>query len=159
MFQSRLVCKLKQIILKEPILLEPGYTPLPRGQYNGKRILLAEDNELNSEIAVELLSSVNLEVETAKNGRIAVEMVGNHPEYYYDLVFMDKQMPVMDGCTAARSIRGLDMEYVKTLPIVAMTANAFADDVEKTRQTGMDGHLSKPIDTELLSQTLGKWLL
>lgn len=108
---------------------------------------------------MELLSSVNLEVETAKNGRIAVEMVGNHPEYYYDLVFMDKQMPVMDGCTAARSIRGLDMEYVKTLPIVAMTANAFADDVEKTRQAGMDGHLSKPIDTELLSQTLGKWLL
>lgn len=158
LFQSRLIYKLKQIILKESVTLMPGYAALPKGEYYGKRVLLAEDNELNSEIAVELLTSVKLEVETAENGQAAVEMVKNHPENYYDMIFMDMQMPVMDGCQAARVIRGLEMEYVKKLPIVAMTANAFADDVEKTRNAGMDGHLSKPIDMELLSQTLHKWL-
>lgn len=158
LFQSRLIYKLKQIILNEPIQFEPGFSSLPRGNYSGKRVLLAEDNELNSEIAVELLTCVGLEVETAFNGRIAADMVGSHPEGYYDLIFMDMQMPVMDGCQAARVIRRLDLEYVKRLPIVAMTANAFADDMEKTRQAGMDGHLSKPIDMELLSQTLDRWL-
>lgn len=158
LFQSRLIYKLKQIILNETVTLTPGYASLPIGQYHGKRILLVEDNELNSEIAVEFLTSVELEVETAKNGQIAVEMVKDHSEHYYDLIFMDMQMPVMDGCQAARAIRGLEMEYVKMLPIVAMTANAFADDMEKTRRAGMNGHLSKPIDMDLLSQTLNKWL-
>lgn len=158
LFQSRLVYKLKQVILKEPPQVPHDHTVLLNGQYDGKRILVAEDNELNCEIAVELLTSVNLVVETAENGSIAVDMVKSHPEHYYDLIFMDMQMPVMDGCQAASIIRSLDLAYVKKLPIVAMTANAFADDMEKTRQAGMDGHLSKPIDMELLSQTLDRWL-
>lgn len=158
LFQSRLIYKLKQVILKEPPQVPHDHTVLLNGQYDGKRILVAEDNELNCEIAVELLTSVNLVVETAENGSIAVDMVKSHPEHYYDLIFMDMQMPIMDGCQAASIIRSLDLAYVKKLPIVAMTANAFADDMEKTRQAGMDGHLSKPIDMELLSQTLDRWL-
>ncbi|MCD7992438.1 MAG: response regulator [Clostridia bacterium] len=159
LFQSRLIYKLKQVILKEPQQLPHEYTALPMRRYHGKRVLVVEDNELNSEIAVELLTSLNLEVETAENGSIAADMVRNHPEHYYDLIFMDMRMPVMDGCQATAVIRNLDLEYVKKLPIVAMTANAFADDMERTRQAGMDGHLSKPIDMELLAQTLDRWLL
>lgn len=159
LFQSRLIYKLKQLILKEPARAQQVFPSLPYGDYSQKRILLAEDNELNREIAEELLSSVNLTVESTENGWIAVEMVKSHPENYYDLIFMDMQMPVMDGCQAAREIRQLEKEGRKKIPIIAMTANAFADDIERTKQAGMDEHLSKPIDMELLSQTLARWLL
>lgn len=158
LFQSRLIYKLKQFVSGEKEELKQNNISLPEGQFEGKRVLLAEDNEINREIAVELLSSVQLETETAENGRIAVEMVKNSPEFYYDLVFMDMQMPVMDGCEATKNIRKLNRKDVKSLPIVAMTANAFAEDIDRAQQAGMNEHLAKPINMELLSQSLSRWL-
>ncbi len=113
---------------------------------------------MNREIAAEILSSTGITVEMAENGRIAVDMVKNSPEGTYDLIFMDMQMPVMDGCAATIEIRALPRNDVKTLPIIAMTANAFADDRQKTKAAGMNGHLAKPLDMEQLRQVLEKWL-
>lgn len=156
LFGSRLVFKLKQLMDGKSKMLEP--LPLLAGSYEDKRILLVEDNELNREIAVELLSSTGAAVDTAQNGKEAVAMVENALPGTYHLVFMDMQMPVMDGCTAAKEIRKLSREDVKSLPIIAMTANAFADDRKRTREAGMNGHLAKPVDMEQLGQILRKWL-
>ena len=125
--------------------------------YTGKRILLVEDNELNREIGVEILQMTGAEVETAENGKIAVEKVEASPEGLYDLVFMDIQMPVMNGYEATAAIRSLPGEKGK-LPIVAMTANAFAEDVQLAKNTGMNGHIAKPLDMNKLNDVLEKWL-
>ena len=159
LFQSRLIYKLKQFVSGEEEVYVQNHATMPTGHFAGKRILLVEDNELNREIASELLMAVEVSVDTAENGRVAVDMVIQSPEHYYDLIFMDMQMPVMDGCEATKCIRALDRADVKNLPIVAMTANAFADDVEKAIQAGMNEHLPKPIDIDLFSQTLSRWLL
>lgn len=156
LFHTSLVYKLKQFA--DDSIQESGPQQPLVGSYEGKRILLAEDNALNREIAVELLSYVGLVVDTAENGKEAVEMMEKAPPGAYDLIFMDMQMPVMDGCTAAIQIRALPREDVKTLPIVAMTANAFTDDRRKTREAGMNGHLAKPVDLEQLQQILERWL-
>ena len=95
----------------------------------------------------------------AENGSEAVDQFEASDPGSYFAIFMDMQMPVMDGCDAVRNIRGLNRKDVKRMPIIAMTANAFSDDVEKTKAAGMNEHLSKPIDMEVLSQTLAKWLL
>ena len=95
---------------------------------------------------------------SAKDGNIALDMMTSSPEGYYDLIFMDMQMPVMDGCTAAKAIRELPRKDVKRMPIIAMTANAFADDRQKTKEAGMNEHLAKPVDMEQLHQVLHKWL-
>ena len=107
---------------------------------------------------MEILSETGVAIDTAENGQIAVDMVKNTPTGTYDLIFMDIQMPVMDGCTAAKQIRALPREDTKTLPIIAMTANAFADDRQKTKDAGMNGHLAKPLDLEQLRRVLEKWL-
>lgn len=156
LFCSRLIYKLKQFV--EGGSPELSAQPLIQASYEGKHILLAEDNELNQEIVVEILSEAGATVDIAENGKQAVEMVERSPEAAYDLIFMDMQMPVMDGCTAAKCIRALPREDVRTMPIIAMTANAFADDKEKTKAAGMNGHLSKPIDMEQLRLVLHRWL-
>ena len=156
LFRSRLVYKLKQFTEGGVKIPEPQ--PLLSVSCAGKRILLVEDNALNREIAVELLSNVGAAVDTAENGREAVDRVADSRAGTYDLIFMDMQMPVMDGCTAAMEIRALPREDVKRLPIIAMTANAFADDRQKTKEAGMDGHLAKPVDLEQLQQVLHHWL-
>lgn len=97
-------------------------------------------------------------VEHAENGQLGVEMFEQSDLYYYDAVLMDIRMPVMDGIEAARRIRSLDRVDVESVPIIAMTANAFADDVRQTKEVGMNAHLSKPIQTEVLYETLGKLL-
>ena len=130
---------------------------LSEADYTGKRILLVEDNELNREIAVEILQMTGAEVETAENGKIAVEKVEASPEGLYDLVFMDIQMPVMNGYEATAAIRSLPGEQGK-LPIVAMTANAFAEDVQLAKNTGMNGHIAKPLDMNKLNDVLESWL-
>lgn len=158
LFRSRLIYKLNQFIetgVKENVL-EP--LPIDQQLYTGKRILLVEDNELNCEIAMELISSTGALVESAKDGSIALDMVKSSAEGYFDLIFMDMQMPVMDGCTAAKAIRDLPRRDVQSLPIIAMTANAFADDRQRTRDAGMNEHLAKPVDMEQLQQVLRKWL-
>jgi|GEM_PF-797774 len=115
-------------------------------RFDGKRAMLAEDNAINVEIAAMILKKWGFTIENAKNGSIAVEMFEKHDENYYDIVYMDIQMPVMDGYEATRRIRLLNKKYAKTVPIVAMTANAFAEDVEKARISGMNAHIAKPID-------------
>lgn len=158
LFRSRLAYKLKQFIngAAEEERLVAG--PLIGGSYEGRRILPVEDNAMNREIAVEILSETGVAVDTAENGQIAVNLVKDAPAGTYDLIFMDMQMPVMDGCTAAEHIRALKREDAKTLPIIAMTANAFADDRQKTKDAGMNGHLAKPIDMDQLRLVLEKWL-
>ena len=126
----------------------------PEAAYRGLRVLLVEDNELNRQIASEMLELLGVRVEMAENGREAVEAVCSHPALYYDAVFMDVQMPVMNGYEATREIRGSGMERIWELPIIAMTADAFAEDVKKASMSGMNGHLAKPVSIELLRGAL-----
>lgn len=122
--------------------------------FSGKRVLLAEDNDLNAEIAVDLLGEMGLEVEWAQDGRICVEMLERTGAGYYDLVLMDIQMPNMNGYQAAKAIRGMDDLAKASIPIIAMTANAFEEDKENAFAAGMDGHLAKPIDISKLVEAL-----
>ena len=123
--------------------------PLPKEiLFQGKRILLAEDNELNREIATELLQEAGFLVECAENGQQACDMVRQAGPGYYDLILMDIQMPIMDGYEATRIIRAMEDPALASLPIVAMTANAFEEDRERALEAGMNDHLAKPIDLE-----------
>lgn len=126
--------------------------------FPGKRALLVEDNELNIEIAMEILKMFELEAGFAHNGKEAVEAYLGQEPGYFDIIFMDIQMPVMDGYTAAREIRSSGREDSAGIPIVAMTANAFSEDVQKAIHTGMNDHVAKPIDIKHLAKVLGKWL-
>lgn len=127
--------------------------------FKGKRALLVEDHMLNIEIAKKLLSVKNMEVEVAENGLRAIEMFTTNLDDYYDVVLMDIRMPIMDGLTATKSIRHLRKKNAKTIPIIAMSANAFDEDIEKSKQAGMNAHLAKPIEPELLYSTIQEFLL
>lgn len=122
---------------------------------DGKRILVAEDNEINMEITAEFLAMLGAEVIRATDGREAVERFGESEPGSIDAVLMDMQMPEMDGCEACRRIRAMDRPDAGTVPVVAVTANAFAEDVAQTKAAGMNGHLSKPIDFKALCRLLG----
>lgn len=124
----------------------------------GRRILLAEDNEINWEIANELLSAMGLELEWAENGKICLEKFSQSPLYYYDAILMDVRMPVMNGYEATAAIRALDREDVASLPIVAMTADAFAEDVKKCLDSGMNAHVAKPIEVREVCRQLEKFM-
>lgn len=126
--------------------------------YHGTRILLAEDNALNMEIARELLSNVGIQVETVWDGQEAIDAVQAHPSYYYDLIFMDIQMPNKNGYEAVREIRSIDREDLRQIPIVAMSADAFADDVKRALDSGMNDHVAKPVELEKLMKALEKWI-
>ena len=124
----------------------------------GHRIMLVEDNELNREIAYELLSEQGLIVDAVENGREALELLKQQPENFYELIFMDIQMPVMNGYEATRSIRAGESSYWKKLPIIAMTANVFQEDERKAAECGMNGYVTKPVDMEIIYSVLEKWL-
>lgn len=126
--------------------------------FGGKKVLLVEDNGLNMEIASELLKFVNLQVEHAENGKVAVNIFRNSKEKEYALIFMDIQMPLMNGYDAARCIRSSEHPAAGTIPIIAMTANAFNDDVQAAFDAGMNGHLAKPIDVEVLYKTIARYI-
>lgn len=128
----------------------------PENDYIGKRILLVEDNVLNMEIAVELLNMMGVETECAINGQEAVSKFETSSAGYYDAIFMDVQMPVMDGYTATREIRASTHPNAKTIPIVAMTANTFIEDIDASYAAGMNGHIAKPVDVKKLYQTLAE---
>ena len=128
--------------------------PAEDSDFKGRCILLVEDNELNSEIAVEILNAYGFKVDTAENGAEAVEKVKNSTRGNYDLVLMDVQMPVMNGYEATKRIRALDDPALAGITILAMTANAFDEDRKKALEYGMDGFLSKPIVIEELIGTL-----
>lgn len=122
--------------------------------FAGKRLLLAEDNELNAEIAIDILSDMGFEVEWASDGIICVDMVQKAESGYYNLILMDVQMPNMDGYKATRLIRAIEDSAKNGIPIIAMTANAFDEDKKNAFEAGMDGHLSKPIRVAELRKTL-----
>lgn len=126
----------------------------------GCRVLLVEDNEINAEIAAMLLSQYDIEVDCAENGQIGLEKVKQHESGYYDAVLMDIQMPVMNGYEATKAIRALDSDYCKTLPIIAMSANAYDDDVKACLSAGMNAHIAKPFNPDellkLLNEQIGK---
>ena len=124
----------------------------------GRRILLAEDNDLNAEIAMEILKKYGLQVERAEDGAICVEMLKQHEDEYYDLILMDVQMPNMDGYTACRTIRELKDTAKSSIPVIAMTANAFAEDRENALAAGMNEHIAKPLDVEKILEILIKFL-
>ena len=129
----------------------------PEAHYENCRILLAEDNELNLEIAVEILGSTGAQVDTAGNGQEAIDAFSGKPEAYYDLILMDIQMPVMDGLEATRRIRALQRPDASGVPIVAMTANAFVEDRRKSIEAGMNDHITKPLDVKQVLECLDKW--
>ena len=126
-------------------------------KFEGKRILLVEDHPVNAEIAKNVLQMTGLEVEWVVDGEAAVERMANSKEGEFDLVFMDIQMPNMDGYQATAAIRAMTT-YARRIPIVAMTANAFADDIRRAKEVGMNGHISKPLDFNELARILQKWI-
>lgn len=126
-------------------------------KFEGKRILLVEDHPVNAEIAKNVLQMTGLEVEWVMDGEAAVERMAGSNEGEFDLVFMDIQMPNMDGYQATAAIRAMTT-YARRIPIVAMTANAFADDIRKAKEVGMNDHISKPIDFKELAKILQKWI-
>jgi signal transduction histidine kinase/ActR/RegA family two-component response regulator len=129
----------------------------PDGEFTGKRMLLAEDIEINREILITLLENTGLEIECAENGKEALEMVEAAPDKY-DIIFMDVQMPHMDGLEATRCIRALPALKNSRLPIIAMTANVFMDDIENCLAAGMDDHLGKPLDIDKIFEKLHKYI-
>ena len=131
--------------------------PVQKEDFAGRRILLVEDNEINMEIARTLLEFRNASVDGACNGQQAVEMFRSSPPNHYDAVLMDVRMPVMDGIAATQAIRSLDRADAATVPILAMTANAFAEDIEQSRKAGMNEHLAKPIEPETLYARLASY--
>lgn len=139
--------------LEEPQVCGQQSEPATRNLC-GRRLLLAEDNQLNREIAVSILQMQGVEVDCAENGRQAVDIFLASDADRYDAILMDVRMPVMDGYRATREIRGSVHPRASTVPILAMTANVFSDDVSATMAAGMNAHLTKPIDPELLSKTL-----
>lgn len=126
--------------------------------FPGKRILVVEDNELNMEIICTILENYGIETEQAVNGEEAVQRMEESVPGYYDMIFMDIMMPEMDGLEATRTIRNLDREDCKKIPIYAMSANAFDEDVKRSLASGMNGHLSKPVNLQVLEKTLQKVL-
>ncbi len=122
----------------------------------GRRVLLAEDVAVNAEIMMMVLAMREMEVDLAENGRIAVNLFESHEAGYYDAILMDMRMPEMDGLEATRVIRSLPRDDARTIPIIALTANAFDEDVQRSMQAGLNAHLSKPVDPEALFETLEK---
>ena len=119
----------------------------------GLKVLAAEDNEINAEILPELLDIEGVTCEIASNGKEAVEMFEKSATDSYDMIFMDGQMPIINGYDATRAIRACAHLHAKTIPIIAMTANAFADDVNQALDAGMNAHVAKPIDMDIVKKT------
>ena len=136
----------------------PSETDLAEIHLDGKRILITEDIPENAEIAADLLELEGAETEHAENGQAAFEMFQKSAPYYYDAILMDLRMPMMDGYEATRSIRALPREDAATVPIIALTANASDSDIRRSIESGMNAHLVKPIDADLLYMTLTKWI-
>ncbi len=155
LFKSTLFYGLRQYMGEAGAPLEKEEAEI---DLSGRRVLLAEDNELNWEIASELLSERGLELEWAENGQVCLEMFQAQQPGYYDAVLMDLRMPIMTGYQATEAIRGLEREDAKTIPIIAMTADAFAEDIQKCLDYGMNAHVAKPIDVREVARQLLKFM-
>lgn len=158
LFRSRLTATLRQFKSEKKEENARNYLEdFAKENYAGKRILLVEDNELNREIATEIIGMTGVTIDIAENGKIAVEKVMEAPEKWYDLILMDIQMPIMNGYEATAAIRAIAGSRGK-VPIIAMTANAFAEDVQLAKNTGMNEHIAKPLDLNKLNDVLKQWL-
>lgn len=131
---------------------------IPEDKYKNKRVLVVEDNAINMDTACQILKGMGVEIDKAVNGEEAVRKFQNSWEDYYDLVFMDIQMPVMDGNEATKKIRAMERRDAKVIPIVAMTAYIFTEDIRASIQAGMDMHIAKPLNTQKLSDVMKKYL-
>ena len=159
MFKSKLIRALRSVLGQDGEKEIFNVLDTFRQQdFSGRRVLLAEDNEMNIEVAQELLYMVGIQVETALNGQLAVERFKASEPGEFDAILMDMQMPVMDGCEATEAIRKLDRADARWIPIIAVTANTFAEDISRTAKAGMNAHIAKPIDTRILCTTLMKLL-
>lgn len=159
--KSRLLTAFRNFIPRETGKFSEGTGTLEQideVDYSGRRILVVEDNDLNREIAIEILSMTGAAVEAAENGKEAVDMVQASEEGYYDLILMDLQMPVMNGYEATTALRAMEREDARKIPIVAMTANAFLEDIQQSKACGMNEHMSKPLDVDQLQRMLARWL-
>ena len=141
-------------MLEEP-LSEEGITEI----LSGKRILMAEDVDQNAEILADLLELEDIIAARARNGEEAVMMFSKSEPGFYAAILMDVRMPVMDGLEATRTIRALDHPDAKTIPIIAMTANVFDEDVERSMEAGMNAHLSKPVEPDKLYETMARLIM
>ncbi len=149
--------ELREVLTRQSMdVAETEKVPQPKCDYSGKRVLLVEDNDLNREIAKIILEDTGIVVDTAEDGIEAINIMNHAREDQYDLIFMDIQMPKMDGYTATREIRTLKNNKKANIPIVAMTANAFDEDRRKSFEAGMNGHIAKPIDMAALTMTLNR---
>ncbi len=157
-FASTLYNTLLTVSQKGELNIEAIESAKANYEFHGQKILLAEDNDLNAEIAVELLHLVGLEVDCAENGQEALDMFLQSAPDEYALVLMDIQMPVMNGYDAAKAMRNASHAAASNIPIIAMTANAFRDDVQAALDAGMNGHLPKPIDVDVLYQTIAGYV-
>ena len=151
LFASNVIDEFERIARKNNMSL---FRKKRRADLNGKKILLAEDIQINAEIMKQILKIKGAEIDHAENGRIVLEMFANSAPKHYDAILMDVRMPEMDGLEATAKIRALDRKDAKTIPIIAMTANAFDEDVQRSLQVGMNAHLSKPVEPEHLYRTL-----
>ncbi|MBR0397964.1 MAG: response regulator, partial [Eubacterium sp.] len=149
LFAGKVMDEFREAFKKKNIRLERETADL-----RGLRVLLAEDVAVNAEIMMMVLSMREMEVDLADNGQIAVDKFKEHEAGYYAAILMDMRMPVLDGLDATRMIRALERPDAKTIPIVALTANAFDDDVQRSMQAGLNAHLSKPVEPEALFRTL-----
>ncbi|MCR2045974.1 response regulator [Acetatifactor muris] len=157
LFKSTLYYGLQPYVAQDLGELNAASGRMEGVKLGGKRILLAEDNDINWEIANELLSAVGLELDWAENGQICLDKFRESPLYYYEAVLMDVRMPVMNGYEATRAIRALERED-SNLPIIAMTADAFSEDVKKCLDSGMNAHVAKPIDVKEVCRQLEKFI-
>lgn len=159
LFKSKLLVVLKKVLLGRTNTAKNQSTQLEfEERLAGKNILLVEDNEMNMEIAYEILTMAGLKVDTACNGKEAVERLTETEPGTYQVVLMDVQMPVMNGYEATKVVRASAREDLKTIPILAMTADAFSDDIRRAKESGMNGHISKPIDINKLMNTIKDWV-
>jgi CheY-like chemotaxis protein len=155
LFKSKLVHVIKEVVGLYP----QEETQLVTAEYKKRdvRILLADDVELNLEVALEFLRHLGVEADTALDGKETVDKFAAQPAGFYDMIFMDIHMPVMDGYEATRVIRGMEREDAQTIPIIAVTADAFSDDIQKANDAGMNGHIAKPLSIDALNREIEKW--
>ncbi len=151
LFAAAIMDEFKSAVKKKKLSEQDGQA---KTDLRGKRVLLAEDMAINAEIMMMVLNMREIKADHAENGRIAVELFASHPEGYYDAILMDMRMPEMDGLEASRTIRAMERADAKTVPIIALTANAFDEDVQRSMQAGLNAHLSKPVQPEVLFDTL-----
>jgi CheY-like chemotaxis protein len=158
-FIFTIACRAERAVEKRTApAVEAGMGSAGEYDFSGKRCLVVDDIDINREIIMELLSGTGIALETAANGQEAVEKFGSSAEGWYDVILMDMQMPILDGCSAAREIRVMDRQDAARVSIVAMTANVMEEDIRMVLDSGMNAHLGKPIEIAAMYETLKRQL-